>query len=609
MKTRFFRLQTLRWLLASVGFIGATIGPKAATAQLVQQWSRFYGTPALTETIATTLRLGPNRFISAGAWALQNRIPDPEDYQSYFLVTDTTGAIVQEILVNDSTRQSLGLLHIVTASLGEGYGIGIGYDSAQQYRYQVCRFDSLGQMRWHRWLPGKLSSVENKRLLALPNGVLAPDSKFGRGGRAAVTRLDGAGHLRWQRTSSRQSDGPEVVPLPDGSYAWLTTDIWRQTGPVNIYYGYDFKLLKLSPAGDSLGCVYLNDTGYDIGDRLIATTDGGLLLIGRNSIPPFAIPQRAVVIKLDANWQEQWRYTLVVPNGNNDDGARLFDAEELANGHYLLLTSAPNKILEIAPPTSGSSTASLVWSLPLPTQGGETVAATHLVLDNDPAGTLRLFGGWVTYSPRFNVDTWRGLYTGVSAPAATVNYCALPPSTPAASFQFLPPLADSLRFSLDVAATTPGPRYAEISRIDWDWGDGTPADSGRAVTHRFASRTPVRVRCTVTNNLFCATSLDLFPFGPLTALAEERARAAALAVFPNPSADGRFTLRLPDADADDAPPGAHLTICDALGRVLSQLPAESPQTRLDLSQQPPGVYWLRLTWPDGSTVSKKLVRW
>ena len=223
------------------------------------------------------------------------------------------------------------------------------------------------------------------------------------------------------------------------------------------------------------------------------------------------------------------------------------------------------------------------------------------MLDNDPAGTLRLFGHWATFSPAFNVDAWWAKYTGVSAPEAGVNYCATPPGPPAAAYQIIRP--DSLLFSLDATATDPGPQYAEISRVDWDWGDGTPADSGRIVGHRFASPTPVRVRCRVTNNLFCTSTTDLFPFGPLTGVQEAAEWAASVSVYPNPSASGVFAVRVGSGAG-----GATLTVFDAVGRPVRQVAGTGEETRVDLSSFSAGVYVLRVRWPDGRATTKKLLR-
>ncbi len=84
-------------------------------------------------------------------------------------------------------------------------------------------------------------------------------------------------------------------------------------------------------------------------------------------------------------------------------------------------------------------------------------------------------------------------------------------------------------------------------------------------------------------------------------LAPESAEATAVQVWPNPSADGRFTV-------GGAGGGAVLMVSDALGRRVWAGAAAGAETRVDLSRCAPGLYLLRVTGRDGRTVSKKLLR-
>ncbi|NVO31959.1 T9SS type A sorting domain-containing protein [Hymenobacter lapidiphilus] len=85
--------------------------------------------------------------------------------------------------------------------------------------------------------------------------------------------------------------------------------------------------------------------------------------------------------------------------------------------------------------------------------------------------------------------------------------------------------------------------------------------------------------------------------------------AAALQVYPNPSATGEFSLAsLTDAALSTAP----LTVTDATGRlVLRQAAAAASESRgrlVDLRAQRPGVYLLRLEAPTGPVVRKLVVQ-
>ena len=79
--------------------------------------------------------------------------------------------------------------------------------------------------------------------------------------------------------------------------------------------------------------------------------------------------------------------------------------------------------------------------------------------------------------------------------------------------------------------------------------------------------------------------------------------APAVTVFPNPSADGRFTLQV----AADTPRAAALTVLDALGRVVWRGTTAGAQTTLDLRAQPAGVYALRVMSPDGHAATRLMM--
>lgn len=90
--------------------------------------------------------------------------------------------------------------------------------------------------------------------------------------------------------------------------------------------------------------------------------------------------------------------------------------------------------------------------------------------------------------------------------------------------------------------------------------------------------------------------------GPTLVTASAPARAAVPAdVFPNPSADGHFTLRLPATSRVRS-----VRVLDALGRPVYQSPSLPADQRLDLSRQPKGLYALEIQ-TDAGLVRRKLV--
>lgn len=96
----------------------------------------------------------------------------------------------------------------------------------------------------------------------------------------------------------------------------------------------------------------------------------------------------------------------------------------------------------------------------------------------------------------------------------------------------------------------------------------------------------------------------------LTTMTATRAEATAphLTAFPNPSADGRFTL---EAREEPALLRAALTVTDLAGRVVLAQPEAAPGTtrrEVDLHGQPAGVYALRLATATGPVVRRLVIR-
>ncbi|MBF9141918.1 T9SS type A sorting domain-containing protein [Hymenobacter properus] len=87
--------------------------------------------------------------------------------------------------------------------------------------------------------------------------------------------------------------------------------------------------------------------------------------------------------------------------------------------------------------------------------------------------------------------------------------------------------------------------------------------------------------------------------GSALASRAETAAAASLSVFPNPSADGLFTLAAPQEPALLQAP---VTVHDLTGRLVLTAPAAAPgaaSRTISLRGQPAGVYTVRLETPHG----------
>jgi Secretion system C-terminal sorting domain len=312
-------------------------------------------------------------------------------------------------------------------------------------------------------------------------------------------------------------------------------------------------------------------------------------------------------VKVDSLLATEWSVQVQPSLTTAGAGCEFTFVEPLTNGHYLatgydLLPGAnpPQSIsrvgvlVEIAPPLVIGDTIGRVVGRWTATDG----YCLRGVIDS--TGTGYFFGSSTTNRSWWGYNTFLMKYTGLGRPQPQ-NLCARPPVLGPATWQVQGGQPDSLLFTLEQATTTAGPRYGEVSRVTWDFGDGTPVQQGWQVQHTFASPQPVRVKVCVMNNLWCQTCTDLYPFGPVLGTPKEVA-PLQVSVHPNPSADGRFVVRQVRLGATT------LTVTDALGRVVWRGESSTAETLVDLSAAAAGVYVLRVQAPDGRTLTRKLVR-
>ncbi len=555
-----------------------------------QQWVRYVGESRAYEYANGSLRLSTARYVSAG-----QRDPNNGTGQAAYLAfTRPDGRAISQHLFPLANHSSTSFSGIAPAGQGSFYTIGYGFRSRGGLDHYLSKFDSVGTLLWRRSYRRDSIGRQDYSIISAPRGGYTAAYKIYSAARwhAEVTRFDERGRMRWVKRLGNFSYAYRMAPLPDGSYVVASTDYTRIPSPVYNYKDAGIKLYKLSPAGDSLTSVWLNYSGYhDVTLGLTPTRDGGLLVTGYGELTYGDLP-RALCIKLDSTWREEWRHTL--------DVGSFFQAQELANGHFVLsgTTLPPFYLTELIPPTRATpadTLPSVAWRLT-----GQPVLGTTMFCE---PGGIRLMGEAVGPTPGGS-DLGIAYYTGLTSAPVSAEMCARPPVFGQ------PPTAgaltgSTLTFTLDSAATLAGPRYGEVSLVAWDFGDGSPPDTGWVVRHAFASPAPVRVRVCATNNLFCQTCTTLEPFGP-TGLAPG-AVAAAVSVYPNPSSSGWFTVRTPDGGvAGDR--GTTFAVTDALGRLVVLGTLTGADTALDLSCQPTGVYILRLTWPEGRSSTHRLLR-
>ncbi len=587
--------------LASLLMGAILLLPQRATAQLTLAGDTVVTSPVDTTYLGgAALRLTPGRVVVAGA---VESLGGGRYYRgAIFFITSPNGRLLRRRILSLPGNPEASFRGIISSR--HGFASFFDNPSARpgQYPSQTwIRFDTLGNTTWQRALPVD-SMASWRRASGFPGGVLTSGggAAIGPGGfKAEFRRWTPDGDLIWKRQFGYWSYGRFLAPLLDGSYAAHTIDP-TQYGIISYNnYRYDHRLYKLTAGGDSLTSSWVGTPNtWEGANEVKPTTDGGLIICGFEAPAPYSTVRRGVLIKVDSLLQEQWRYRIYGTCCDAEYGAEVYNAWELADGHYMILASGDNLpgIREIIPPaaTGQLPTVGWTWQFPFRQNGPNTAKGFSQLLYEGTTGYG--FGQYfadVTQTYAI-ADFYQCRLTNLPAPAV-LDYCRRPPRLDSLRWAEIDNRPDSLRFWLEARETHPGPRYAELSLIEWDFGDGQTAE-GWDVTHAYASPTPVRVRVCATNNVGCKVCRERFPYGPLSVRQEKE---ALVSVFPNPAPDGRFRLR--------GATGATATVLDAVGRVVLTQPG-AEEGVVDLSSQPGGVYVLRLTWPEGTTLVRRLVR-
>ncbi len=611
----------IRRLLLLLALLPATkISPVAAQSSLPGRilWQRelVVGRPPRPDfrDMYQLLQLSPTRLLAVGWVGKTDTTGGPEllffkpngDTSSRYFPTLRASTLLFESAVANPDKS------FVTFSTS-------GIDSTGRNGILLTHFDSLGNPGWNRAVEfrdanGLMLGYIDGFPIRLPDGYLfAADYKSNTAGSSTygcVVKTDLRGNPKWVRWGdlhewfSIYAQTPIGI-CPNGSYIVVSTSVAHIAPPRNVW-DRDWHLWRILPSGDTLRPTYFgHKRTLERAFGLAATPDNGVIISGDRTVfaaQPLRRPV-AYAVKFDSLFRMQWQVRRA-PN-HPPGGAAFQSIYPLSNGHYMavgytavLNAGSPTDYhyeglhAEIAPPASPTDTVGVIvgeWLIPM--------GNTQQILPQPGDSTAYIFG-----QGQQNVEgrTYFGKITGLVPPLA-MPLCARPPQlTQPPTFGL--PTGNTVAFALDSVATLAGPRYGEVSLVTWDFGDGTPTQEGWDVRHAFASPTPVRVRVCVTNNLGCQTCADVFPFGPV-AVAADAGAPPTVSVFPNPSASGHFTVHTSGTASS-----ARLTVFDAIGRTIWHGPATGAETPVDLSRQPGGVYLLRVVWPDGRAISKKLVK-
>ncbi|MBF9220555.1 T9SS type A sorting domain-containing protein [Hymenobacter ruricola] len=480
----------------------------------------------------------------------------------------------------------------------------------------MSRVDSLGAIKWTQYYTFNGQSVGGY-LLGLPDdGAIAvgailrqvTSSVFA--SVAVTSRFDSLGNVGQQRIIGRTySTVNRVATLPDGTYALAGYEERQVPGSGTVRA--DGWLLRLTANGDTLGGRYFGTPSQtEFWQDVRAAPHNGLLLTGGAS--PGNNRSQGWLMELDSLGQVRWQQRIpasfgpTTPNYALQHGRPLQNGDVLVSGYRLLpgsLTQTQDTYQAVYRP-DGVGGATAVWERIIPISANEPYTGS---LDLSAAGEVTITGQ--VYPPPNTVPANQllsHLRLQLTERPYVPDLCQTPPQL---ALGFAPTAGgDSLRF---VGLPTPGPRYAQVVRWRWDFGDGTSFDGPAPPPHRYApgQGAGTAVRLTITNNLGCTASAVAFPFALATAA--QRALQAGLGVFPNPAPAGgaAVTVQLPGLHAQ--PPVA-AELCNALGQVVRRdhwAPAQLAQgAPLPLGGLAPGVYALRLRAAEGTLVKRLVVQ-
>ncbi len=387
-------------------------------------------------------------------------------------------------------------------------------------------------------------------------------------------RFNAAGDTLWTK-----SYGPQLnrivyngCYLPGRGYALVGTAQMA----INPYDG-DVLLIRTDTAGNKLWEHTYHAAFADDATTVAATPDGGFLLGGSVRYTGGFSNYDGLVLKVDSLGREQWRRVF---------GGRYYDGNAhvtvLADGTYLVGMGLTVRVstgfterriaLYKLNPLDGSTRSQRLYGPPL---YGTQVFALHELAD----GSLVVAGG--------TADTTNARPIGNGFPVGfALKLCADGDSVWYHAYRQLAG-GFSENYLRDLRPTPDGGfvgcGFLIPHAPDTGSADGWVFKLDSAGYLQAGGTPPTRV---------CPR--------PQVGLPHDEAAAQPVAVWPNPAPDGRFTLQAPGATT--------YTVADALGREVAQGTMRAGENALDLSRHPSGLYRLRLTWPDGRLVTRRLMR-
>ncbi len=454
------------------------------------------------------------------------------------------------------------------------------YPYINQSTLTLRLIDTSGQLTRTRYYGSPTASTYSafgNSLLALQQGggFVMPATYASPPGanRAILWRFDAQGDTLWTRRYPSANN--QIIyagcRVRDGGFTLF--------GSVVQNSQLDFLLIRTDSLGRQLW-QQTYDRGYDDdGLAITQTPDGGFLLVGYTIYQPNGPDQDSYIVKTDSLGHLLWERTFSSQAGSGLDAASSMSV--LRDGNYLIgamlqksflngLEQQRNILYKLSP------LGQLLWQREIgPTRSGTSALAVHELSD----GTIVVAGqqGDPTNATPVGNGFPEGFVYKVCADGDSVWYRSYKLLTGGRSHNYI----RDLRPTPDGGFVGAG--FAFPQAPDTGVNDGWVFKLDSAGYLQAGGTPPTRV---------CPR--------PQVGLPPDEAAAQSVAIWPNPAPDGRFTLQAPGATT--------YTVADALGREVAHGAVRAGENGLDLSRHPSGLYLLRLMWPDGRLVSRKLLR-
>lgn len=220
------------------------------------------------------------------------------------------------------------------------------------YDMWLLRFDETGELLWHKTYGGKgndrgLDLIETNKgdfvLLGFSEGLSDDWQSETSTQNLWLVQVDSRGTIRWEKTYGfAGSDyGTQLIANPDGGFVVAgVLDVTASGGEGNKHRkhaGGDFWVLRLDTQGELLWRNYFGGLQSDTPNDLVATQDGGYLVVGTTDSADTDIAHNrgsydCWVIKLNPTGQLEWEATF---GGSQIDTA--YAIQPTPNGNYRIV--------------------------------------------------------------------------------------------------------------------------------------------------------------------------------------------------------------------------------------------------------------------------------